>query len=125
MPHQVPQSLVLVAGLCVVVHPCCTELGLRSIVKLGRVFMHPVCGRRELHYKCGKRIMDNLSSGGIGAASVVVLGIIYRVYMAVNHHRVRSNCCGKEVVMSVDVEETTPPTVLKIKAPQERPEGKA
>ena len=70
-------------------------------------------------------IMDNLSSGGIGAASVVALGIVYRVYVAVNHRRVRSNCCGKEVVVSVDVEETTPPTVLKIKAPQEISETKS
>lgn len=70
-------------------------------------------------------IMDNLSSGGIGAASVVALGVVYRVYLAVNHRRVRSNCCGKEVVVSVDVEETTPPTVLKIKAPEEISEGKA
>jgi len=69
--------------------------------------------------------MDNLSSGGIGAASVIALGVAYRVYVAVNHHRVRSNCCGKQMVVSVDVEETTPPTALKIKAPQEIPEGKA
>ena len=65
-------------------------------------------------------IMDSYASGGIGAGTVVALGILYRVYLAVNHHRVRSNCCGKEVVVSVDVEETTPPTVLKIKSPEEK-----
>ena len=65
-------------------------------------------------------IMDNYTSGGIGAGAVFALGVLYRVYVAVNHHRVRSNCCGKEVVVSVDVEETTPPTVLKIKAPDEK-----
>jgi hypothetical protein len=63
-------------------------------------------------------IMDNYTSGGIGAGTMLALGIVYRVYLAVNHHRVRSNCCGKEVVVSVDVEETTPP--LKIKAPEEK-----
>lgn len=68
--------------------------------------------------------MDNYASGGIGAGAVVVLGILYRVYLAVNHHRVRSNCCGKELVVSVDVETTTPPD-LKIKVPKEIPEGKA
>ena len=68
--------------------------------------------------------MDNYASGGIGAGAVVVLGIAYRVYLAVNHHRVRSNCCGKEMVVSVDVEQTTPPQ-LKIKVPEEIPEGKA
>lgn len=69
--------------------------------------------------------MDNYASGGIGAGAVVVLGILYRVYLAVNHHRVRSNCCGKELVVSVDVEQTTPPQDLKIKVPKEIPEGKA
>ena len=68
--------------------------------------------------------MDNYASGGIGAGAVVVLGIAYRVYLAVNHHRVRSNCCGKELVVSVDVEQTTPPQ-LKINVPKEIPEGKA
>lgn len=70
-------------------------------------------------------LMDNYTSGGIGAGSMLALGIAYRVYLAVNHHRIRSTCCGKEIVVSVDVEETTPPTVLKIKAPQEISEGKA
>lgn len=46
------------------------------------------------------------------------MGLAYRVYIAINHHRVRSNCCGKQMVVSVDVEETTPP--LKIKAPEEK-----
>ena len=62
--------------------------------------------------------MDNpYASGGIGAGAVVALGIAYRVYLAVNHHRVRSNCCGKELVVSVDVEQTTP-AELKIKVPK-------
>jgi hypothetical protein len=61
--------------------------------------------------------MDNYASGGIGAGAVVVLGILYRVYLAVNHHRVRSNCCGKELVVSVDVEKTTPPPDIKIRIP--------
>jgi hypothetical protein len=64
--------------------------------------------------------MDNYTSGGIGAGSVVALGIAYRIYLAVNHHRVRSNCCGKELVVSVDVEKTTPPADLKIKVPDEK-----
>jgi len=65
-------------------------------------------------------IMDNYTSGGIGAGSMLALGIAYRIYVAINHHRVRSNCCGREIVVSVDVEETTPPTGLKIKAPEEK-----
>jgi hypothetical protein len=62
--------------------------------------------------------MDNpYASGGIGAGAVVAVGILYRVYLAVNHHRVRSNCCGKEVVVSVDIEKTTPPPDIKIRIP--------
>lgn len=67
--------------------------------------------------------MDNVTSGGIGAGTMVALGIAYRVYLAVNHHRIRSTCCGKEMVVSVDVEQTTPP--IKIVVPQEIPEGKS
>ena len=63
--------------------------------------------------------MDNYMSGGIGASAVLALGIAYRVYVAINHHRVRSNCCGKEIVVSVDVERTTP-TEIKIKVPVEK-----
>jgi hypothetical protein len=61
--------------------------------------------------------MDNYASGGIGAGAVVALGVLYRVYLAVNHHRVRSNCCGKEMVVSVDIEKTTPPPDIKIRIP--------
>jgi len=62
--------------------------------------------------------MDNpYASGGIGAGAVVALGVLYRVSLAVNHHRVRSNCCGKEVVVSVDIEKTTPPPDIKIRIP--------
>ena len=64
--------------------------------------------------------MDNpYASGGVGAGAVVALGLAYRVYLAVNHHRVRSNCCGKELVVSVDVEKTTPPPDIKIRVPPE------
>jgi len=52
--------------------------------------------------------MDNMTSGGIGAGIVFSLGIAYRIYLALNHHRIRSSCCGREVSASLDVEETTP-----------------
>lgn len=50
--------------------------------------------------------MDNYGAGGIGASIVAVLGLIYS---AVNHKRIRSNCCGHLVSASVDIEPTTPP----------------
>lgn len=67
--------------------------------------------------------VDNYMSGGIGAASVAGLAIAYRVYVAINHHRVRSNCCGKELVVSVDVEKTTPPPDIKIRIPPTESSG--
>jgi hypothetical protein len=54
--------------------------------------------------------MDSFSSGAVGATSVIVLGILYKVYQAVNHHRIRSNCCGNKIEASIDIDETTPKT---------------
>jgi hypothetical protein len=57
-----------------------------------------------------------LSGGGIVGGIIFFVGIVYK---AVNHHRIRSKCCGKEIVASVDIEETTPPNKeLKIKVPE-------
>lgn len=52
--------------------------------------------------------MDSFASGGIGASIVLGLGIAYKIYTAVNHHRIRSTCCGKDLEASIDVDETTP-----------------
>jgi hypothetical protein len=62
---------------------------------------------------------SGLAGGGIIAGALAVIGAIYK---AVNHHRVRSKCCGKEVVASLDIEETTPPTKkdLAIAVPVEK-----
>lgn len=54
--------------------------------------------------------MDSFSSGAVGATSIVVLGILYKVYQAVNHHRIRSTCCGNKIEASIDIDETTPKT---------------
>jgi hypothetical protein len=64
--------------------------------------------------------MDSVASGGIGASIVVGLGVAYKLYTAVNHHRIRSTCCGKNLEASIDVDETTPKkSGLKIKVPDE------
>jgi hypothetical protein len=64
----------------------------------------------------------NLESFGIGSGVMAVLGIAYRIYLAVNHHRVRSVCCNRACVTQIDVEETTPAKDLKIKIPVEKVE---
>jgi hypothetical protein len=38
-----------------------------------------------------------------------IIGLILIIYRAINHRRIRSNCCGRDIQMSVDVENTTPP----------------
>lgn len=61
--------------------------------------------------------MDSTTSSALAIGSMVV-SIGGAILMAVNHKRIRSNCCGKEVVASLDVENTTPPEGgLKISIP--------
>jgi hypothetical protein len=49
--------------------------------------------------------MDNYGAGGIGASIIAVLGLIYT---AINHKKVRSKCCGREVSASIDIEPSSP-----------------
>ena len=51
--------------------------------------------------------MDNYASGGVGAVSVLVLGLLYKLYQIINHRRIRSNCCGKILVVAVDIDSTS------------------
>jgi hypothetical protein len=70
----------------------------------------------------GNNMDFQIESFGVGTAAMAVLGIAYRIYLAVNHHRVRSVCCNRACISSIDVEETTPAKELKIKIPVERVE---
>lgn len=49
--------------------------------------------------------MDNSTIIAIIGLVISVGGTILAV---VNHKRIRSNCCGKELQVSLDVENTTP-----------------
>jgi len=49
------------------------------------------------------------TQAGITGTIVFAGGLLYKVYMAINHKRIRCNLCGKEIEASIDVEETTPP----------------
>ena len=59
--------------------------------------------------------MDNLTSGGIGAGTVLGLGLAYKLYKAINHHKIKSTCMGKEFSASIDIDETTPKKELTIR----------
>ena len=50
-----------------------------------------------------------MGGGAVGIISVAIL-IITRLIKVCNHKRLRSKCMDNEVVVSVDIESTTPPT---------------
>jgi hypothetical protein len=70
--------------------------------------------------------MDSWASGGIGASIILALGILYKIYNIVNHHRVRSNCCGKKIEVSLDIDETTPKSrdAQVVEHPEKSEDGK-
>lgn len=54
--------------------------------------------------------MDNSQIMGMIAVIVSVGSVIITI---INHKRIRSNCCGKKIEVSVDIEQTTPPPIKK------------
>ena len=48
------------------------------------------------------------------SAVALTLSILGSIFAAVNHTRIRSSCCGKEISASLDVEKTTPPLTIKV-----------
>lgn len=67
--------------------------------------------------------MDQGSILGIVGIVMSIGGTIFAIF---NHKRLRSHCCGKDIVASIDVESTTPPDSknedFKIKIPS-KPEN--
>jgi len=68
--------------------------------------------------------MDQSGIIGLVALAISIIGSILGV---INHRRLRSHCCGQDLVASIDVESTTPPDKteqttqiddLKIKIPK-------
>lgn len=54
--------------------------------------------------------MDLTNAGGIAGLVSLIIVIADKLITIVNHKRVRSNCCGKVTEVSLDVENTTPPS---------------
>ena len=52
--------------------------------------------------------MDNQTTSALALCGIVISGITTAV-AAINHRRLRSNCCGKALDVSIDIEATTPP----------------
>jgi len=62
--------------------------------------------------------MDQNGIIGLVALAISIIGSILGV---INHRRVRSHCCGQDLIASIDVETTTPSESkedLKIKIPK-------
>lgn len=55
---------------------------------------------------------QTLVAGGVGTAFTISLLVFYKfilpLFTLANHRRIRSVCCGRSCVSSLDVEETTP-----------------
>jgi len=49
------------------------------------------------------------------SACALAISIGGSILAVINHKRIRSNCCGKPLVVSVDVENTTPPKADDLK----------
>lgn len=60
--------------------------------------------------------MDSQSTGIIAFCGLAV-SVITAVIGAINHRRIRSNCCGQEVSASLDIESTTPTRGITPAAP--------
>jgi hypothetical protein len=54
-----------------------------------------------------------MDSSGIIAIVSLVLSVAGSALAIINHKRIRSNCCGKELTTSIDIEATTPPINLQ------------
>lgn len=42
--------------------------------------------------------------GGIGATAVIVGGILFKIYRAINHKKITISCCGKQMSASIDID---------------------
>jgi len=51
-----------------------------------------------------------MDTATIVASIAMISSVSTVVFGALNHKRIRSNCCGRLTVSSIDVENTTPPS---------------
>jgi hypothetical protein len=58
-----------------------------------------------------------MDSTSIIAYCGLAISVITAAVGAINHKRIRSNCCGKEVSASLDIESTTPAKTITPSAP--------
>ena len=54
-----------------------------------------------------------MDDSGIVAYVAMAVSVLTAVIGAINHKRIRSTCCKKELSVSLDIETTTPPLAIK------------
>ena len=64
--------------------------------------------------------MDTTTFNSIGS-SLGIVSIVVSILTYLNHRRVRSRCCKREFVASIDVDRTTPPSSVRL-VPKDDPE---
>lgn len=62
-----------------------------------------------------------MDSSGVLGVTALVISVVGAVIAAINHKRLRSNCCGKKVEMSVDISDTTHSPTIRPAAPSPKP----
>jgi hypothetical protein len=50
-------------------------------------------------------------SGTILGTLAIVISAISTIIGVINHKKIRSHCCGKDLDMSIDIDATTPPRI--------------
>lgn len=51
-----------------------------------------------------------MESGSVLGIVAIVISVGTTIVGVINHKKIRSKCCSREIVMSVDIEPTTPPS---------------
>jgi hypothetical protein len=51
---------------------------------------------------------QTLQSGGASAGFIFAIALLYKLYHVINHHRIRSRCCGRTLDASIDIDGTSP-----------------
>jgi hypothetical protein len=52
-----------------------------------------------------------MDQGSILGIIALIFSFIGSVVTIINHKRIRSSCCGKEISTSLDIENTSPPKI--------------
>ena len=65
-----------------------------------------------------------MDTSGIVSIVAIVTSVGGALLALVNHTRIRSNCFGHKLEVSLDVEKTTPLGELRIKVPEDKSEVK-